>query len=83
MVRSKQRCTDSVQCRLPDSILGPPKVTSVFFFGGDISRYLATKKGGVATDFFFVAKRKRRGRGGICSVILFCGEFSPFCEKYF
>jgi hypothetical protein len=58
-----RRCADSVQCRLPDSILGPPKVTSVFLFGGDISRYLATKKGGVASDFFLWRQKK----GGVAS----------------
>ncbi len=57
-----RRCTDSVQCRLPDSILGPPKVTSVFFLGGDIFRYLATKKGWVASDFFL--RRQKKGGGG-------------------
>jgi len=34
----------------------------------------------MASDFFLWRKK---GRGGFCSVILFCGEFSPFCEKYF
>jgi len=32
---------------------------------------------------FFCGDKKKEGVGAICSVILFCGGFSPFCKKYF
>jgi hypothetical protein len=32
---------------------------------------------------FFCGDKKKEGAGAICSMILFCGEFSPFCEKKF
>ncbi len=55
-----RRCTDSVQCRLPDSILGPPKVTSVFIFGATFLATSRQKKRGWPV-IFFCGEKKGRG----------------------
>jgi hypothetical protein len=73
-----QRCTDSVQCRLPDSILGPPKVTSVFFFGATFLATSRQKKGGVASDFFCGEKK---GGGLLFSDFVLWQIFAIFRKK--